>query len=370
MNYNEFKSVMENVRSIAPGLSCVADLMYRRTRSWNNGYLRFLFGNELGDEIGKIQIVKHGDEDFLIWKNSRLGNFSVKGAYWDAQMHRFGGGNKLWGWIWNGKVHPRLSMMLWRVCENVLPTGDIFCPSVLFCHCLWFGCPYPVRIDTIQDDSIAGMLGNLCAGVDEDLQCKMLSCFAILFDTIWNTKNRIYHESNVTWSVDQARREILKRFSEFSTILASAPSDPGAALVPVESYLISTNMVIVVDGLFSSGSFGCGALALRNDSSDWFFRSSFGACDNALAAELEAIRFGINWAKDYGWDRVTIASDSKVLAKAFRDLKSPDWHITAQFFSALSPATLICYSKIPAKLQQNLALFLLSLFLYQNPNKT
>ncbi|KAF4372687.1 hypothetical protein F8388_000854 [Cannabis sativa] len=157
MNYGEFRAVMENVRTIAPGLTCVADLLYRRSRSWNISYLQFLFGNVLGEEI--------------VWKNSKLGNFSVKGAYWDAQLHRFGDANHLWGWIWNAKVHPHLSMMLWRVCAKALPTGDIFnqpnhnnccfCGASLespmdlfargsFANALWFGCPFPVRIDTIQ----------------------------------------------------------------------------------------------------------------------------------------------------------------------------------------------------------------------------
>ncbi|KAF4404791.1 hypothetical protein G4B88_006177 [Cannabis sativa] len=238
---------METVRNVAPGLTCVADLIYRRTRSWNCGYLRFLFGNELGEEIGKIQIVKQGDEDFLIWKNSRAGTFSV---------------------------HPRLSMMLWRVCANVLPTGDIFSPTVsnnccfcgsprespihLFARCsfasaLWFGSPFPVRIDSIQDDNIAGLLVNLCNGVEEELRCKMLCCFAILFDTIWNTRNRIAHERNVSWSVDQARREIHNRFSEFSAALVSASSDPGVASAPAVCIPISTDML----RLASEGSTFC-----------------------------------------------------------------------------------------------------------------
>ncbi|KAF4378825.1 hypothetical protein F8388_006276 [Cannabis sativa] len=251
MNYQEFRSVMETVRNVAPGLTCVADLIYRRTRSWNCGYLRFLFGNELGEEIGKIQIVKQGDEDFLIWKILEQALSLLKVP---IEMHNY---------IDLEKVHPRLSMMLWRVCANVLPTGDIFSPPVsnnccfcgsprespihLFARCsfasaLWFGSPFPVRIDSIQDDNIAGLLVNLCNGVEEELRCKMLCCFAILFDTIWNTRNRIAHERNVSWSVDQARREIHNRFSEFSAALVSASSDPGVASAPAVCIPISTDM--------------------------------------------------------------------------------------------------------------------------------
>ncbi|KAM6578537.1 hypothetical protein CsatB_030374 [Cannabis sativa] len=81
LGYDEFRDLMENIRSKAPCLRCVADLMYRRNRNWNIGYLRFLFGEDLGDRIAGIQIVKSEEADMLIWKDSISGSYSVKGAY-------------------------------------------------------------------------------------------------------------------------------------------------------------------------------------------------------------------------------------------------------------------------------------------------
>ncbi|KAF4358255.1 hypothetical protein G4B88_030559 [Cannabis sativa] len=157
----------------------------------------------------------------------------------------------------------------------------------------------------------------------------MLCCYAVLFDTIWNTRNRIIHDNDVVWSVDQARREIHKRYLEFSSVFASCLSGPGEVSDTNVSLHISTNLVLVVDGSFSNGRYGCGALAFRNNSSDWFFCSSYGACGSALAVELEAILFGIKWALDTGWDRVSIASDSMQLVNAFRVKKPPDWQLAA-----------------------------------------
>uniref|UniRef100_A0A803PEY3 Reverse transcriptase zinc-binding domain-containing protein n=1 Tax=Cannabis sativa TaxID=3483 RepID=A0A803PEY3_CANSA len=159
---------MESIRSKAPSMQSVADLMYRSTRKWNLGYLRYLFGSDMGTKIGGIQINVNASTDTLIWKNSLVGKFSVKGAYWVEQQERFGEKEDLWRWIWNSKIHPRLSLLLWRVCSNVLPTGDKF-PSVevnfcplchtapesplhLFTKCsialaLWFSSPWPIRID-------------------------------------------------------------------------------------------------------------------------------------------------------------------------------------------------------------------------------
>ncbi|KAF4377835.1 hypothetical protein G4B88_031501 [Cannabis sativa] len=243
--------------------------------------LYFLFGTELGDEIGRIQIVKNGEDDFIAWKNSKTRNFTVKGAYWDAQIHRFGGVNRLWGWIWNAKVHPRLSMMMWRVCANVLPTEDIFkqpehnnccfcgvsreSPLHLFASCsfatvLWFCCPFLVRIDTIQADSITDLLRRLCEGADEDL--RMLCCYAVIFDIIWNIRNIIHHDKDAIWSVDQVRREIHKRFFEFSSAQVSSPTGKGEGVEMAVCLNITTKSVLVVDGSFSNDRYGCGVLAL------------------------------------------------------------------------------------------------------------
>ncbi|KAF4372686.1 hypothetical protein F8388_000853 [Cannabis sativa] len=131
----------------------------------------------------------------------------------------------------------------------------------------------------------------------------MLCCYAVLFDTIWNTRNRIIHDNDVVWSVDQARREIHKRYLEFSSVFPSRPSGPGEVSDTNVSLHISTNLVLVVDGSFSNGS--------------------------ALAAELEAILFGIKWALDTGWDRVSITSDFMQLVNAFRVKKPLDWQLAA-----------------------------------------
>uniref|UniRef100_A0A803Q2T5 Reverse transcriptase domain-containing protein n=1 Tax=Cannabis sativa TaxID=3483 RepID=A0A803Q2T5_CANSA len=171
LDYVQFRELMESIRSKAPSMQSVADLMYRSTRKWNLGYLRYLFGSDMGTKIGGIQINVNASTDTLIWKNSLVGKFSVKGAYWVEQQERFGEKEDLWRWIWSSKVHPRLSLLLWRVCSNVLPTGDKF-PSVevnfcplchtapesplhLFTKCsialaLWFSSPWPIRIDRVM----------------------------------------------------------------------------------------------------------------------------------------------------------------------------------------------------------------------------
>ncbi|KAF4349647.1 hypothetical protein F8388_019607 [Cannabis sativa] len=270
---------METIRGRAPYLRNVADVMYRNTRSWNHGFLCFLFGNDLGTKIGGIQIAKNGVEDFIVWKNSNSGQFSVKGAYWAAQVGRFNDTNRLWGWIWKSSIHPRLSMMLWRVCANVLPTANIFnsaackclfCDSSpenhfhLFVECpfalaLWFSSPFPVRLNLATAGSIPELLCKLCEGVNGVLRGQMLGCFAIIFETIWNIRFRIVHQGEAAWSIDQARRAITNRFQELitanlKTVQSSITPPPS---VPDESLKILLKNLVVVDGSYSDGCFGC-----------------------------------------------------------------------------------------------------------------
>ncbi|KAF4361342.1 hypothetical protein G4B88_005132 [Cannabis sativa] len=245
LDYVQFRELMESIRSKAPSMRSVADLMYRSTRKWNLGYLRYLFGSDMGNRIGRIQINLNASTDTLIWKNSLVGNFSVKGAYWVEQQERFGEKDDLWRWIWSSKVHPRLSLLLWRVCSNVLPTGDKFssldansCPLChnvpesplhLFTKCslalaLWFSSPWPIRIDRVMGTSMQEVIRNLCSSVDPSNRPNFINCIRVILDCIWNTRNKVLHTENYVPNVNMIRGEISSRLAELQLIVGENES--------------------------------------------------------------------------------------------------------------------------------------------------
>ncbi|KAF4359880.1 hypothetical protein G4B88_000873 [Cannabis sativa] len=305
---------------------------------------------------GACSVIVSG-EFIDIWWQSWFRGWVItnSGAYWAAQSGRFNDTNRLWSWIWNANIHPRLSLMLWRTCANVLPMLTYLIPTIvsvsfvipcaenplhLFASCpfalaLWFNCPYPIRLDTIHFGSITELLCKLCEGVDTERRSQMLSCFAVLFETIWKVRNRILHNAIASWSVDQARRDIANRYQEFVSAPPSpSPSNSTSGTVEV-SLNITSKKLVVVDDSFSSGLFGCVAILLDRDSLEWGHFSAFGSCASALAAEMEAVIHGIKWAQDDGWDDFTIASDSKILVHAIRARKLPDWQLAGEFYSML-----------------------------------
>ncbi|KAM6542945.1 hypothetical protein CsatB_007392 [Cannabis sativa] len=164
---------MEEVRMKAPNLRNVSDLILSGQGIWNKGYVNFLFGPTVGNQVNAIDIVEGLGKDRVVWKRSPKGNFSVKEAYWLKNEYKFGDTHDLWNFIWSKEMHPRASLFLWRMCSGALPTRDklgigdhldcLLCdgkvenPLHVFFECnlaktLWFGAPLPVRIELIEGE--------------------------------------------------------------------------------------------------------------------------------------------------------------------------------------------------------------------------
>uniref|UniRef100_A0A803Q4A2 RNase H type-1 domain-containing protein n=1 Tax=Cannabis sativa TaxID=3483 RepID=A0A803Q4A2_CANSA len=105
---------------------------------------------------------------------------------------------------------------------------------------------------------------------------------------------------------------------------------------PPPSLSIPTDRVVIVDGSYANGLYGCALVVQTRGSSDWVWGSTAGTCFNALAAELEAISYAMIWAVDQHVNEVSIVSDSKILVQALNQKKCPDWHLFATFSFVLS----------------------------------
>uniref|UniRef100_A0A803P0Z6 Reverse transcriptase domain-containing protein n=1 Tax=Cannabis sativa TaxID=3483 RepID=A0A803P0Z6_CANSA len=353
LEYDQFREIMEGIRCKAPSLKCVADLLYRQTKSWNIGYMHFLFGEELGNRIAEIQIVKNNADDMLIWKDSSVGKFSVKGAYWADQKDRFGECLPLWKWIWEKNIHPRLGMMIWRACMKILPTGDKFgsssncfvcltnheTPLHLFARCnlasaLWFSGPIPMRIDRIPGDDLCALLCNLVSSLDPMMRARMLVYAWVIMECIWKHRNQIVHSNGVHQCVDSIRLNVCRRFAEFDPAVDQVEQPPLLRLL-VESSRVATDKCILVDGSYLKGKYGCAMISISKNSQDWWISASAGSCQSALEAEMFAVMLGLQWAIKNQWDDFSILTDSRVLVEALAAKQPPHWKAAALFSNIL-----------------------------------
>ncbi|KAF4347780.1 hypothetical protein G4B88_015457 [Cannabis sativa] len=222
--------------------------------------------------------------------------------------------DELWSWIWNSKVHPRMSLILWRVCSSVLPTGDKFlpleantCPVChmapesaihLFAKCsfataLWFSSPMPIRIDRVAGANMQEVIHNLCSSFDFSLRPKLLNCIGVILDCIWNTRNKVYDSVDYMPNVNLIRGEVFSRVSELCQVveanLSLSNNHEGET-----SPRISTNTFIMVDGSFKDGTYGCAMVALDKGYMEWWQCTSSGEGESALEAEMQAILISTN----------------------------------------------------------------------------
>ncbi|CAN1129854.1 Putative ribonuclease H protein At1g65750 [Linum perenne] len=149
---------------LTPFNGCVArrvsDLIRDDPREWNGNLIRRFFSTEASKAILAIPLGPAGTKDEWIWSLTKGGGFSVRSAY-----HALRGGrrptltntpqrvnDKIWKWLWNLSLPPKIRYFLWRCVKDVLATktnlfrrkcaADKSCPlchvkeeSVL--HCLF-----------------------------------------------------------------------------------------------------------------------------------------------------------------------------------------------------------------------------------------
>ncbi|KAM6573662.1 uncharacterized protein LOC133030663 [Cannabis sativa] len=313
---------MEMIRPKAPSLRCVADLMFRNNRTWNRRFLEFLFGYELGSLISTIQINSFAEKDMLIWKNSDSGMFSVKGAYLCSQRTRFAEKKELWKWLWDSKIHPRQSMMLWRAIAGALPSADKYGGSNS-CVCPFCGS---------DSESPLHIFVRSLINMDTSSRHYFLVWFASILETVWLWRNRLYHGSQVLISIGTMISDACKRFLEMRDIKKNHP-EMGAVSISRQISPGVTSKMIVTDGSFKDGVFGGALVAIDCITNQWFIKTTSGKQDCAIAAELEAIKLALLWTKEKNWEGVSIFTDSQIVVNSLLKNSCPNWRFRSLFDS-------------------------------------
>ncbi|KAF4355538.1 hypothetical protein F8388_003119 [Cannabis sativa] len=272
-----------------------------------------MFGDTLGERIGKIARLPCENRDMIVWKEATDGNFTVKRGYEATQVCRPNIDNNFWKKVWSQKLHYRHSVMLWRVITGCLPTRDRLgfvrdksCPlcdeeveSAIHvfwdCHCaraLWFSSPFPI-----------------CGGVGGGNSVKER--------LDWMLARLPREQIDVSYPLQAAclkvRNFILGRYSESSVLMEAdaaigrrTPTDLAGRTI-----CTSTDVFCVSNASWKEGTAG---LAVRASS--------------AVEAELLTIQWAMQLAGQRGFKAFAGASDAKVLIDALKEKVCPPmWNL-------------------------------------------
>ena len=104
----------------------VHSLIDHNVHGWNCHLIHSYFDNDIVQEILGTPLFHQVEEDDMVWKAEKNGQYSVRSVYClciedvadNSHLHRIGN----WDNIWRLKVPPKVKNLMWRICWGCLPT--------------------------------------------------------------------------------------------------------------------------------------------------------------------------------------------------------------------------------------------------------
>jgi hypothetical protein len=202
----------------------VRDLMVPETRWWNRQLINNLFLLFEAEQILQIPITNLAGQDEFTWPKTMNGVYSVKSGYqaiqdWKRESSNpstshNNNPNPIWKKLWNLKIPPKYSTLIWRLLQNALPVNKNLnkrgincyplCPrchetiedqSHVFSKCIWaqqtwFASPLTIRFDQ-QNQSFNNWLENFITnGSTQNLEFVCALCYHI-----WKARNLLVFQN-------------------------------------------------------------------------------------------------------------------------------------------------------------------------------
>lgn len=124
---------IQSPRKILEEGAKVVKLIDQDTKWWIINLIKEVFREEEARVICQIPLSPGRQKNLFIWRGTSNGEFSIRSAYHleeDFQSRRSGGGSRqeegggVWKVIWGLKIPNAVEMLMWRACNNLLPTKE------------------------------------------------------------------------------------------------------------------------------------------------------------------------------------------------------------------------------------------------------
>jgi hypothetical protein len=167
-------------------LEKVKDLINPASNDWDRNIVTQTFIPIEAEKILQIPLLNPTEDNLIRWHGTNDGNYTVKSGYnaqieWENNNSSTGQssnntkGSQAWKNMWNSKVPPKQTHLMWRILHRAIPikpnlinkgiTCDSLCPRCeaatetiehTFLHCewvkqIWFASPLTINTDFIQN---------------------------------------------------------------------------------------------------------------------------------------------------------------------------------------------------------------------------
>ncbi|XP_057790949.1 uncharacterized protein LOC131008065 [Salvia miltiorrhiza] len=276
--------------------------------------------------------------DRPFWPSGKCNSYSVKSGYALAYNLReanepssSGGNDRLYNWIWNLEVIPKVRLFLWKCLVEALPTSrallsrsisvDPSCPRCgedietvehALRDCSWtrfFWSASPLRLPPTPNEEIC-TIPDWFEKIRESNEKDVHKVFANLIWTLWYARNLLVFQGKILSHqecFDMAKRTF---WTKITCMPDSKQPNPHKVCRSRDSQLVVACDAAVLNGV------GVGYGAVVTSASDsveccgfGFLPGAFSVIEGEAAAMLEGMRVAV----DYGWDDLIMETDCQDL---------------------------------------------------------
>ncbi|CAN1164788.1 Putative ribonuclease H protein At1g65750 [Linum perenne] len=325
----------------------VSDYINHSHRTWNIEKLRSVFPEEVIKQIILIPLGPEGHSDQLVWHFESSRNFSVRSCYRHLRAMTIPHNQpadestkKLWKWLWQLDLPPKIKFFLWRVCRNAVPTkAGLFrkgCGNSLICltcndneetlEHLLFHCPVslsfwqqimPLLHYPAPDQQTKSWFSTIASSVSDSTATQI--GFTIWY--IWKMRNELVFQNISPSLSDLSSRRMyeLQQWNSNAAVrntVSSLVGNSGPSSVQLTSSLAPTSYSyrVVCDGAFKAsiqkGAYG--VIVYNAEGNVVNGRAGSEKCAAPVCAEAYAVLRAIELVKTIDTPTV-IYSDCSVL---------------------------------------------------------
>ncbi|CAN1189612.1 Putative ribonuclease H protein At1g65750, partial [Linum perenne] len=331
----------------------VSEFVLNPGRIWNTAKLRSVFPEHVVCQILLIQLGPEGYSDQYVWHFESSGKFSVKSCYQRLRSQSASNNHpidesskKLWKWLWQLDLPPKVCFFIWRICRNALPTKVGLlrrrCGSSSICHTcnakeetlehLLFHCPLsmsfwqanmPSLLCPTPTQSVKSWFINLASTATQTSATEV--GFTLWY--IWKMRNELlFQDIQPSLSDLSARRaHDLQQWISVHDVRrnsASRVSDTRSSFFHLTDSLVPTiySHKIVCDGAFKAsiqkGTYGVILYNIQGKAVNG--QTGSFKCAAPLCAEARVVLIAVQMAKMISTP-TAILSDCLILVNALRD---------------------------------------------------
>ncbi|GAU47065.1 hypothetical protein TSUD_302670 [Trifolium subterraneum] len=298
----------------------VKDIMNRETQGWNDQVINEIFLPQEAQKIYHLPIIDRSQPDTLTWAYTMDGNYTVKSGYqaiieWEGEKQQDKASssnidNEHWNMLWQLKVPPKQSHLIWRILNGALP--------------VWLAFPLTINLHSNKITNMEDWIIYMFHHIDP----KGMEMVTSVIYNMWFARNQKIFQEKTLPPHEISNRASL-HLSEYQNFCIANPPIHRPKSTRSSGHNTSWSppprgsLKINVDAHFCDGHWYSGMILRREDESTVgaITRVHKGSDDSNLGEDM-GLNDALDWLEQEKLSEVVIEMDNQSVVEAVKKRKA------------------------------------------------